>query len=112
MFNKLGPLAKKNGGVEITLVSSEDSVETRQWLDTIHSEDGLDVTLPILVAPLGKYDFLEDYNPGGLLPGYCLLNEQGIVQDRGPIPSVEWRKLKRTWEGLTRLSPLMLNQYQ
>lgn len=109
---KLGPLAKKNAGVEMILVSYEDSAETQAWLDTIHAEDGVDVTLPVLVAPHGKSDFWEDYNPSGLFPGFCLLNEQGIVQDRGLIPSVEWRKLKRTWEEVTKLSPLMFNQYR
>ncbi len=111
-LTKLGPLAKKNVGVEMILVSCEDSTETQSWLDKIRTEDRVDVTLPVLIAPRGKSDFLEDYNPSRLFPGFCLLDEQGMVQARGPIPSVEWWKLKRNWEGITRPSSLMLNQYR
>ncbi len=112
MLNKLSSLAKKNAGVEIILASYEDFAETQAWLDTIRTEDGVDVTMQVLVAPRGKSDFLEDYNPSGLFPGFCLLDERGIVQARGLIPSDEWRKLKRTWEGVNKFSSVILNQYR
>lgn len=112
MLIKLSPFAKKNASIEMILVSNEDASETQIWLDTIRTEDGVDVTLPVLVAPHGKTDFVEDYHPSNVFPGFCLLDEQSIVQARGLIHSAEWRKLKRTWEGVTVLSPLMLNQYR
>jgi hypothetical protein len=43
-----------------------------------------------------------------LTPSFCLLEAQGHVQATGSIPSTEWSKLKRNWEGITKLSPLML----
>lgn len=110
MFVKLAPLAKKNADVEIILVSDWGPVATQKWLDTLHDEDGVDVPLPLLVAPLEKTDFLLDYNPGLRTPSFCLLNAQGNVQARGHLLSSEWRELKRTWEGVTRLSPFMFNR--
>jgi hypothetical protein len=109
MLIKLAPLAKKNAGVEIILASDWGPVVTQQWIDTIQREDGMDVTLPILVAPRGKTDFLDDYNTDHITPSFCLLDAQSHVQTKGSIPSTEWGKLKRTWEGATRLSPLLLN---
>lgn len=109
MLVKLSPIAKKNAGVEIMLVSDWGPVITQRWLDTIHSEDGVEVTLPMLVAPRGKSDFLDDYNPGHMTPAFCLLDAQGNVQAKGHIPSIEWNKLKRTWEKATFLAPFMYN---
>ena len=109
ILNKLAPLAKKNMNVEIMLVSDWGPVITQQWLDTIRDEDKVDVALPILVAPRGKTDFLDDYNPSNLTPSFCLLTAQGTIQAMGHIPSAEWHKLKRDWEGVTRLAPFMHN---
>lgn len=110
MFLKLAPLAKKYAGVELILVSDWGPVITQQWLGEIRTEDGVDVTLPVLVAPTGKSDFLDDYNPKKTTPGFCLIDAQGNVQLLGQIPSTEWNKLKRIWEGATRLSPLLFKQ--
>jgi alkyl hydroperoxide reductase subunit AhpC len=112
MITKLSTLAKKNAGVELIIASYEDATETQQWLETIRTEDNVDVKLPVIVAPRRRSDFLEVYNPKGLLPGFCLLDENGIVRAQGPIPSIEWRKIKRVWEGVTSLSPVIFNQQQ
>jgi hypothetical protein len=109
MLINLTPLAKKNADVEIILVSDWGPVVTHQWLDTIRVEDGVDVTLPILVAPRGKSDFLDDYNPSFLTPSFCLLDMHGNIEAKGRIPSTEWSKIKRNWQGGTKLSPLMFN---
>lgn len=112
MLIKLAPLAKQNAAVEIILVSDWGPAVTQQWLDIIHTEDNVDVTLPVLVAPTKKSDFLNDYNAGQMTPGFCLLGADGNVQTKGHIPSNEWNKLKRTWEGVTKLSPLAFSQYR
>lgn len=113
MLVKLAPLARKNVGVEMILVSDWGPVVTQQWLDAIRDEDGVDVTLPVLVAPRGKTDFLDDYNPRSMTPAFCLLSAQGTVQQAtGFIPSPAWSKLKRTWEGISTLSPFMYNRSQ
>lgn len=107
MVLKLAPLARKNAGVEIILVSDWGPVVTRQWLETLRTEDGVEVLLPMLVAPYGKTDFLDDYNQGHVTPSFCLIDAQGLIQAAGRIPSTEWSKLKRTWEGVTTLSPFL-----
>jgi len=112
MLVKLSSVAKKNAGVGLILVSDWGPIVTQQWLDAIRSEDGVDVTLPILVAPRGKSDFLDDYNPGHMTPAFCLLDAQGNVQARGHIPSMEWNKLKRIWEKATMLAPFMYNRQE
>ena len=112
LFLKLAPLAKKYADVELILVSDWGPVITQQWLSDMRTEDGVDVTLPILVAPRGKSDFLDDYNPKKMTPGFCLIDAQGNVQALGQIPSPEWSKLKRIWEGATRLSPLLFKGLQ
>lgn len=112
MLTKLAPLAKKNASVEIILVSDWGPIVTQQWLETIRTEDGVEVQLPILLAPRGKTDFLDDYNPSHMTPSFCLLNAQGHIQALGHIPSTEWSKLKRTWERATTLPPFMLNRSQ
>ena len=112
MLIKLAPLAKKNAEVELVLVSDWGPVVTRQWLDTMRTEDGVDVTLPVLVAPPKKSDFLNDYNTGQITPGFCVLDAESKVQAKGHIPSAEWNKLKRSWEGITKLSPLQFSQYR
>lgn len=107
MFNKLAPLAKKNAAVELILVSDWGPIVTKQWLDTIRNEDGVEVSLPVLVAPRGKTDFLDDYNPEHLTPSFCVLDAQSNVQVQGSVYSTDWNKLKRTWEGVTKLSSLL-----
>ncbi len=109
MLIKLATLAKKNADVEIILVSDWGPSVTQQWIDNIHVEDNVNVTLPILVAPPKKSDFLNDYNPRYMVPSFCLLDAQSIVQAKGTLPSTEWNKLKRDWEGVPKL---MFNRYQ
>lgn len=111
-LNKLAPLAKKNARVELILVSDWGPVVTRQWLETIRNEDKVEVSLPVLVAPRGKTDFLDDYNPEHITPSFCLLDAQSHVQMKESIYSSEWNKLKRSWEGVTSLSPFLFRSSQ
>ena len=112
VLTKLAPLAKKNADVEIILVSDWGPIVTEQWLAALQSEDGVDVQLPIVVAPRGKTDFLDDYNPEGRTPSFCLLDAQSKVQARGEIPSMQWKQLKRSWEGTTKLAPFMFKNME
>jgi thiol-disulfide isomerase/thioredoxin len=109
---KLAVLAKKNADVEFVLVSDWGPLRTQQWLESMRLEDGVEVTVSVLVAPRGKSDFLDNYNPKQAIPGFCLLDAQGTVQATGPISSTEWNTFKRIWEGVSRLSPLIFSKYQ
>jgi alkyl hydroperoxide reductase subunit AhpC len=109
LFVRLGALAKERAGVLFVLVSDSSTSETYNWITTIREEDGVEVNLPILVAPRTISDFFMTYNPRGLTPYYCLINEQGAVQARDPVDLGEWPRLQREWEGASAVrsfSPL------
>ena len=100
-LGRLGPLATRRAGVELVLVSDRGAAETHDWLETIRHEDGVDVTLQVLVAPPAFSDMLTSYNPRGLVPYFCLLDGQGVVQARDPLGMGEWPSLRRAWEAVT-----------
>jgi AhpC/TSA family len=102
---RLGPLARRRAGVELVLVSDRGAAETHEWLDTIRHEDGVDVGLGVLVAPPAFSDLLAVYNPRGLVPYFCLVDERGVVQARDPLGMGEWPRLRRTWEAVTPVRP-------
>lgn len=90
--------AKERAGVKFVLASDSSAAETYAWVESIRVEDKVEVTLPILIAPRPS-EFLKAYNPRGLTPYYCFINEQGIVQARGPLETGEWPRLQREWGG-------------
>lgn len=95
----LGPQARERAGVALVLVSDASSAETHAWLASIRAEDGLEVDLPLLVAPRTASDFVLRYNPRGLSPYYCLLDADGRVEARGPLGVGDWPRLQRAWTG-------------
>lgn len=111
---KLGPLAQDRANVEFVLVSDSSTAETYSWIETIQQEDRVEVSLPILVAPLSTSDFVLTFNPRGLSPYFCLVDEQGVVRARGPIGTGKWPELKREWEGsdAVKLPSRSLSQYR
>jgi hypothetical protein len=105
---KLAPLARKNGGVEIVVVTDSSAPDTQAWLDMLRREDGLDVSLPVLVAP-NESSFWKAYTRGGI-PYFCLIDEEGLVRARSLLVEHSWSRLKQTWEGVTELAPWMARQ--
>jgi thiol-disulfide isomerase/thioredoxin len=110
MLARLAPAAKRNEGVELVLVSSGGQDETRAWLDAIREQDGLEVPLPVLVAPPSQSRLGDDYNPNGSTPFFCLVDERGRVEARSLFVESEWAHLRRRWEGVVRLAPWMDGQ--
>lgn len=102
---KLSITAKARAGVEFFLVSDASTAETHDWITTLREEDGVEVNLPVLIAPRTNSDFLKTYDPRGLTPYYCFLDEQGIVQARGPLGMGEWPRLEKEWGGSPLSSP-------
>ena len=98
-FVRLSTMAKERTSVEFILVSDSSTQETYSWINTMHEEDGVLMNIPVLVAPRNVSEFLTTYNPRGLSPYYCLINEEGIVLARGPVDMGEWLKLQQEWEG-------------
>lgn len=101
LLTALSAQAKEKAGVEFVLVSDSNAAETFNWVNTLHEEDGIEINIPILLAPHAQSDFLQSYNPRGLTPYYCLIDGQGIVQARDPLGMGDWPKLQREWEGTT-----------
>jgi hypothetical protein len=110
MLVRLAPAAKRNERVELVLVSSAGKGETRAWLDAMRDQDGLEVTLPVIVAPSDQSRLIHDYNPNGSTPFFCLVDEHGRVEARSLFVEPEWGHLRRRWEGVIRLAPWMDGQ--
>lgn len=98
MLVELSASAKERAGVELVLVSDQGTAETHAWIGEMREEDGVEVNLPVLVAPRNTSEFLMSYDPRGLTPYFCFVNEQGIVKARGPLGADEWSRLKQPWE--------------
>lgn len=106
-FTKLSTAAKERANVEFVLVSDSLSAETNSWLNDIRLEDNVEVNLPVLVAPRTLSEFGSVYNPRGISPYFCYIDEQGIVRARGPVGIDQWTELIRPWiNRTTRSSPL------
>lgn len=99
MLNELGGRARDHAGVELVLVSDQGRNETHQWINAIRVEDKVDIGLPILMASYKTSDFLLMYNPRGLTPYFCYLDERSVVQARDPVGAGDWSRVKREWEG-------------
>jgi hypothetical protein len=104
---RLAPMAMRNARVQFVFVTDATARENRVWLDTIRSEDGVDITIPVLAAPSQNSSFFEQYNPGGMLPYFCLLDADGVVEARSLLVDRAWTVQKRAWEGTGRLAPWM-----
>jgi alkyl hydroperoxide reductase subunit AhpC len=104
---RLANLARKNADVEIVLVSAATPDETREWLDQISAEDGLNITLPVVVSRPGESRFFETYDPTGSVPYFCLVDPEGRVMSRALLVQHEWTELSRLWAGVTHLAPWM-----
>lgn len=105
MLDKLGPAARQRAGVELVLVSDGSAAETETWLAEFTAKTGLRVSLPVLVRAHRTATFIEEYNPRGLFPFFCLVDAQGVVQARDPLGQGRWPALKQAWEGLPEGRP-------
>ena len=100
MLVELGTKMRERNDVELVLVCDSGTVEQIQgWINLIRDEDELEVDLPILVASRSTPEFLRSYNPRGLAPYFCYIDDHGIVQVRAPLGTAKWLRMKREWEG-------------
>lgn|GEM_PF-1282787 len=90
-LEEIAPKAAKHG-VELALVSVADPLETAECIRHCNS------TLPVLLAPAHASTFMGDYHILGW-PSYCLLDEQGVTRQAGPLNSAsgEWLRLVESW---------------
>jgi hypothetical protein len=97
MVDEWGALAARAARVQLVLVADVGPLRARSWLETVADEDGVRVTMPVLAAPPSRSTMTVDYNPPGLLPYFCLVDEAGLVADRGPAGGAEWNRLVELW---------------
>lgn len=87
-YETLLPKARQ-AGTELVLVS----VDTREIAEDMVKE--FQVSLPVLIAPMGENPLQDDYKAEGM-PFYCHVNEEGIVQATGYFDGV-WDSLAQSW---------------
>jgi thiol-disulfide isomerase/thioredoxin len=97
MVDELGALAARVARVQLVLVADVGPARARSWLETVAEEDGLRVAVPVLAAPLSRSTMTVDYNPPGMLPYFCLVDEEGLVVDRGTVGGADWNRVVETW---------------
>jgi thiol-disulfide isomerase/thioredoxin len=93
---ELAPMARAAEGVEMLLVSDSGLEETRDWIDAVRDEDGVDVDLPVLVAAQDS-TFLQEYNPNAGVPYFCLIDAGGLVRSRSLLVELEWQHAAQRW---------------
>lgn len=97
----LAALAGQSAGTEIVLVSGGGAGDTQSWLESIRQDDGIDITLRVLVAGARTSDFQATYNPRGLTPYFCQVDQTGTVTARGGLHTPAWASLIRKWDPAT-----------
>jgi thiol-disulfide isomerase/thioredoxin len=94
---EIGPLARRAAGVEVVVVSDTGAPKTRSWLELADHEDDVVVMQPVLAAPPSQTRMITDYDPLGLFPYFCCVDEEGRVRGRGAVRGPEWNALVSHW---------------
>jgi hypothetical protein len=95
--------ARDRAGIPAALVSDGKSAVTADWVRQLTAA-GSHIDIPVLVPALGS-KMLSDYNPRGIFPYFCLLDESGGVQDRGLVGQRSWKELRRSWSANSSAVP-------
>lgn len=97
MVDELGALAARAARVQVVVVADAGPARVRAWLELVAEEDGVKVSMPVLAAPPSRTTMIVDYNPTSILPYFCLVDEAGLIADRGTAGGAEWDRLVQTW---------------
>ena len=97
---QVAPLAQAAAGLQVVVVSDTGEPKTREWLKSLREDNGVAVTLPVLVAPLSQFDMIPKYNPDGLFPFFCVLDEERRLVVHGPVGHREWDTLVQEWNSV------------
>lgn len=94
--------AQQSAGAQFVLVSDSDAAETRAWISSMQQDDGLELTVPVLLAAGLTSDLQMRYNPHAVSPYFCLLDAEGVVTARGVVNSAPWVDAVRVWDSAAR----------
>lgn len=100
----LSKAAISRANVSFVMVSKVGATETITWKNWLLEEDKVNIDLPFILSPYEQFDFFDMYNPRGITPYYCLIDDEGIIRARNPIGDDEWEAFKRDWLGIVRLT--------
>ncbi len=92
-IERVGEKLQRRGG-KVALVFGESAEKTRAYYER------LEMTLPVLVAPIESTFFTRNYNRRGSVPAFVALNSSGIVAHEGVVNQREetWRTFVREWQ--------------
>lgn len=92
-IERVGVKLQRRGG-KVALVFEESAEETRTYYER------LELTLPVLVAPIESTSFTRNYNRRGGVPAFVAFNSSGIVTYEGVVNQREeaWRTFIREWQ--------------
>lgn len=80
------------GVADLVLVSDSPPARTWEWLDGLGVEPRL-AEAAVAVAPPEHSDLMPRYNPRGLLPYFCAVDETFTVLGQGPLGAAEWERV-------------------
>lgn len=108
VIERLAPIARRADNIHFVLVIEDKNTLAQSLVDK------MGITLPVIFAPRYKSEFVSDYNPDGIYPYYCLIDEKGIVQSRAPLGLGDWPEMQRKWEAMSTPQPtrVLINQYR
>lgn len=97
VLHKIGAAAGR-AGVATVLVLDVGPGRARSWLESVEHEDGVQVVLPVLLAPISRNPFVPSYS-AGYFPYFCLVDGDGTVLARGfaSMEAPEWRAVVAQW---------------
>lgn len=105
VLERLAPLACRVDSIHFVLVIEDKYTLARSMVDK------MGVSLPVLIAPRQKSEFVKDYNPEGIYPYYCLLDENGVVRSRAPLGHGDWPEMQRKWETISQPKKILAERY-
>jgi peroxiredoxin len=103
LLSRLYPKIRASG-TEMVIICMHN-VNVKQFIDELHP------TIPFVLPKRGSE---RRFNPRGLVPFFCLLDDNHIVQSSGEISEVssEWKHIRHEWDNQEREErKKMLQQY-
>lgn len=102
-YTSLGEAGRSEVDAALVLVSDETLASTRAWISTVQQEDGLRVSLPVLVPE--RASMLTLYNPRGVSPYFVQLDPDGLVVARDTLDTEAWLTLQGRWRNRPVTAP-------
>ncbi len=94
----LAAAARQSTGAEVVLVHGDGAGEAESWVASLRDEDKVELTTPVLLAPMRSSEVQARYNPRALTPYFCHIDASGNVTARGGLHTPAWADIARRWD--------------